>query len=111
MTDSSHRVLQALVHPLTHYLKFHVLRYNARGVGRSSGWKSLTGLQEGDDLRELVQYALKRLGDVRQVVFIVRVPPSPLSPHIITCTTFRASLSPLSPLQVHYGPPKHARTG
>lgn len=63
-------VLQALVHPLTHYLKFHVLRYNARGVGRSSGWKSFTGLQEGEDLRELVQYALKRLGDVRQVAFI-----------------------------------------
>jgi len=63
-------VLQALVHPLTHYLKFHVLRYNARGVGRSSGWKSFSGLQEGQDLRELVQYALKRLGDVRQVAFI-----------------------------------------
>ncbi|KAH9168804.1 alpha/beta-hydrolase [Lactarius sanguifluus] len=63
-------VLQALVHPLTHYLKFHVLRYNARGVGRSSGWKSFTGLQEGEDLRELVQYALKTLGDVRQVAFI-----------------------------------------
>jgi len=63
-------VLQALVHPLTHYLKFHVLRYNARGVGRSSGWKSFTGLQEGEDLRELVQYALKRLGDVRQVAII-----------------------------------------
>jgi len=63
-------VLQALVHPLTHYLKFHVLRYNARGVGRSSGWKSFTGLQEGEDLRELVQYALKRLGDVREVVLI-----------------------------------------
>lgn len=72
-SKSQHRVLQALVHPLTHYLKFHVLRYNARGVGRSSGWKSFTGLQEGEDLRELVQYALKRLGDVRQVTFIVRV--------------------------------------
>jgi alpha/beta superfamily hydrolase len=72
------------VHPLTHYLKFHVLRYNARGVGRSSGWKSFSGLQEGQDLRELVQYALKRLGgdDVRQVAFIVRVlpPPPPVCP-------------------------------
>ena len=81
LTDSSHRVLQALVHPLTHYLKFHVLRYNARGVGRSSGWKSFTGLQEGEDLRELVQYALKRLGDVRQVAFIVRAPPLPTYHH------------------------------
>ncbi|KAI0303595.1 alpha/beta-hydrolase [Multifurca ochricompacta] len=63
-------VLQALLRPLTHYLKFYVLRYNARGVGRSSGWKSFTGLQEAEDLRELVQYALKRLSDVREVAFI-----------------------------------------
>ena len=59
--------------PLTHYLKFYVLRYNARGVGLSSGWKSFTGLQEAEDLRELVKYALKRLGDVREVVLIVRI--------------------------------------
>lgn len=75
------------MHPLTHYLKFHVLRYNARGVGRSSGWKSFTGLQEGEDLRELVQYALKRLGDVRQVAFIVRrVPALVFPPLSITFT-------------------------
>ncbi|KAH9957418.1 alpha/beta-hydrolase [Russula dissimulans] len=63
-------ILGALVRPLTHYLKFYVLRYNARGVGLSSGWKSFTGLQEAEDLRELVKYALKRLGDVREVVLI-----------------------------------------
>lgn len=57
-----------------------MLRYNARGVGRSSGWKSFTGLQEGEDLRELVQYALKRLGDVRQVAFIVRRVPALVFP-------------------------------
>ncbi|KAI9458769.1 alpha/beta-hydrolase [Russula earlei] len=56
-------ILGSLLRPLTHYLKFYVLRYNARGVGLSSGWKSLTGLQEVEDLRELVKYALKRLGD------------------------------------------------
>ena len=53
------RVLGALLHPLTHYHKFYVLRYNARGVGHSSGWKSFTGLQEADGLRELVKCALK----------------------------------------------------
>ena len=81
LTGSSHRVLQALIHPLTHYLKFHVLRYNARGVGLSSGWKSFTGLQEGEDLHELVRYALKRLNDVREVAFIVRVPSLSLPTH------------------------------
>ncbi|KAI0255135.1 alpha/beta-hydrolase [Lactifluus subvellereus] len=63
-------VLMALLRPLTHYLKYHVLRYNARGVGRSSGWKSFTGLQEAEDLRELLIYALKRLGDVRELALI-----------------------------------------
>ena len=101
-------MLQALVHPLTHYLKYHVLRYNARGVGLSSGWKSFTGLQEGEDLRELVRYVLKRLDDVRQVVFIVRVPPpSPL--HVITCTAFPFS-HPLS-LLAGSSRLKRARTG
>lgn len=49
------------------------MRYNARGVGLSSGWKSLTGLQEADDLRELVKCALKRLSDVREVALIVSI--------------------------------------
>jgi hypothetical protein len=49
------------------------LRYNARGVGLSSGWKSFTGLQEAEDLRELVKYALKRLSNVSEVVLIVRI--------------------------------------
>jgi uncharacterized protein len=70
--------------PLTHYHKFYVLRYNARGVGLSSGWKSFTGLQEADDLQELVKCALKRLGDVHEVALIVsnrlsRL-PHPISP-------------------------------
>lgn len=65
--------------PLTHYHKFYVLRYNARGVGLSSGWKSLTGLQEADDLRELVKCALKRLSDVHEVALIVSVHLIPFS--------------------------------
>ena len=72
-------MLKALVHPLTHYHKFYVLRYNARGVGLSSGWKSLTGLQEADDLRELVKCVLKRLDDVREVALIVSIHPVPFS--------------------------------
>ena len=67
------------MHPLTYYHKFYVLRYNVRGVGLSSGWKSLTGLQDADDLRELVDCALKRLGDVREVALIVSIHLVPLS--------------------------------
>ena len=89
------------MHPLTHYLKYHVLRYNARGVGLSSGWKSFTGLQEGEDLRELVRYVLKRLDDVRQVVFIVRVPPLP--PYTSSpALPFRSPI-PFPSLPVHHG--------
>ena len=78
-------VLVALLHPLTHYHKFYVLRYNARGVGLSSGWKSFTGLQEADDLRELVKYALKRLPDLREVVLIVSTPDLDPTPPTNTC--------------------------
>ena len=67
------RLLGALLRPLTHYHKFYVLRYNARGVGLSSGWKSFTGLQEAEDLRELVRCTLKRLSDVHEVVLVVRI--------------------------------------
>jgi len=83
-------ILGALLRPLTHYLKFYVLRYNARGVGLSSGWKSFTGLQEAEDLRELVKYALKRLSGVSEVVLIVRIPFSlffcpPSPPSVSRC--------------------------
>lgn len=49
---------------------YHVLRFNSRGVGQSTGWSSLTGTSEGKDLEALVLWALKKIGDVESVVFI-----------------------------------------
>ncbi|KAL6301357.1 alpha/beta-hydrolase [Sparassis latifolia] len=50
-------ILHILVGPLLER-GYHVLRYNSRGVGRSSGWASLTGSREAQDLKEVVQWAL-----------------------------------------------------
>ena len=66
----SNSVLETLVHPLTHN-GYHVLRYNARGVGDSSGVASFTGFQEAQDLKELVQYAVARLGGVQELLLVV----------------------------------------
>jgi len=49
---------------------FYTIRYNSRGVGGSSGWRSLTGLQEGLDLQEVVQWALSHITDVRLVLIV-----------------------------------------
>ncbi|KAH9831594.1 Alpha/Beta hydrolase protein [Rhodofomes roseus] len=62
-------VLNLLVAPL-HRLRYHVIRYNSRGVGKSSGWASLTGSREAQDLRELVQWAIDRLQSVESVVIV-----------------------------------------
>lgn len=65
-------VLRSLVKPLllAHY---HVLRYNSRGVGGSSGWRirDLTGSSEGNDLQALVQWGIERVSSVTSVVIIV----------------------------------------
>jgi len=50
--------------------KYHVLRYNSRGVGKSSGWASFNGLTEGDDLKELVQWALRTISSVKSLVLL-----------------------------------------
>ncbi|KAG7448137.1 alpha/beta-hydrolase [Guyanagaster necrorhizus] len=53
-----------------HKSHYYLLRYNSRGVGKSSGWPSLTGLSEGEDLRALVQWALGTLGNIRSLVIV-----------------------------------------
>jgi alpha/beta superfamily hydrolase len=70
-SDGSDRVLHMLTETLER-LHYHVLRYNCRGVGRSTGWASLTGLAEGKDLEEVIAWALETIPDVRSVVIIVR---------------------------------------
>jgi alpha/beta superfamily hydrolase len=50
---------------------FHTLRFNARGVGSSTGWSSLTGVSEGKDLEALVQWALDQIINVQSLVLIV----------------------------------------
>jgi len=49
---------------------FYTIRYNSRGVGGSSGWRSFSGLQEGLDLQEVVQWALSQVSDVRHVLLV-----------------------------------------
>ena len=54
---------------------YHVLRYNSRGVGESTGRASFTGLSEGEDLEAIVQWAVSELGEeVSSVVVCVRSP-------------------------------------
>jgi len=67
-----HRVLAFLSNILLHECGYHVLLFNSRGVGRSSGWPSLTGLTEGKDLEELVQWGLCVVPNVKSVVLVVR---------------------------------------
>ncbi|KAI0067279.1 alpha/beta-hydrolase [Artomyces pyxidatus] len=63
-------VLASIVRPLVQEGHFHVLRYNSRGVRRSSGWASFTGFQEAEDLKEFVNYAIEALGSVKEVAII-----------------------------------------
>jgi uncharacterized protein len=50
---------------------YHVLRFNSRGVGSSSGWSSFTGMSEGKDLQALVQWGCENIHNVRSVVIAV----------------------------------------
>ncbi|THH32246.1 hypothetical protein EUX98_g1953 [Antrodiella citrinella] len=62
-------VLQSVKKPLLER-GYYVLRYNSRGVGKSSGWSSLTGLTEAQDLQDLVQWALGTIEGVKHVVIL-----------------------------------------
>jgi len=62
-------VLLSLMEPL-HAKGYHVLRYNSRGVGRSTGWASFTGSSEASDLDALIEWAIATVGDVRSVVVL-----------------------------------------
>ena len=57
------RVLEAL-RPLFLLRNFHVLLYNSR--------PTFTGILEGQDLQELIQATITRLGHVDRVVVVVR---------------------------------------
>ncbi|KAJ6577170.1 Alpha/Beta hydrolase protein [Mycena capillaripes] len=62
-------VLHLLMEPL-HARGYHVLRYNSRGVGKSTGWASFTGLSEAGDLAALIEWAMGAVQDVRSVVVL-----------------------------------------
>ena len=62
----------ALIEPLTSK-NYHVLRYNSRGVGASTGSASFTGFSEVQDLEDVVQWALDKVPDIRSLVILVRL--------------------------------------
>ncbi|KAH9847682.1 alpha/beta-hydrolase [Lenzites betulinus] len=62
-------VLQIVTEPLLER-GYDVLRYNSRGVGNSKGWASLTGAQEVEDLKELVQWARSTTPDLTKLVLL-----------------------------------------
>jgi alpha/beta superfamily hydrolase len=66
------RVLRALIlGPLQKYT-YHVLSYNCRGVGKSTGSASYTGLSEAQDLEDMVKWALETITtEVDSLVIIV----------------------------------------
>lgn len=74
----------SLEEPL-HAQSYHVLRFNSRGVGKSSGWPSFTGFSEAKDLEALVRWAIETVKDVRSLAIIVRMSFS----MIIGCTQCR----------------------
>ncbi|KAI0787545.1 alpha/beta-hydrolase [Fomes fomentarius] len=47
---------------------YDVLRYNSRGVGKSTGWASFTGSREAEDLKELVEWARNTVSQLNSLV-------------------------------------------
>ncbi|KAF8150634.1 Alpha/Beta hydrolase protein [Crassisporium funariophilum] len=62
-------VLRSLIGPLLSK-DYHVLRYNSRSVGQSTGHASFTGFTEAKDLEAVVKWALERITDVRSLVLL-----------------------------------------
>ncbi|KAI6147031.1 Alpha/Beta hydrolase protein [Pisolithus thermaeus] len=48
----------------------YVVCYNSRGVGKSTGYPSFTGRQEGEDLQALVQQFLQQESDITAVTIV-----------------------------------------
>lgn len=68
-------MLQTLLPSFTDH-GYHVILFNSRGVGKSSGRASFSGLAEAHDLELLVHWAIKELPSVKHVVLMV------CSPHL-----------------------------
>lgn len=77
--STPHRTLRAMVAPLKER-NYHVLRFNSRGVGHSSGNSSWTGLPEAKDLEELVRWGLNTYPDVSTLLLVVRTSPFSSTP-------------------------------
>lgn len=60
---------------------YYVIRYNSRGVGKSSGWPSLTGKAEGEDLEALVQDFLVEKPEIDSLTVIVSTTSCKMSMH------------------------------
>jgi hypothetical protein len=62
---------------------YYVIRYNSRGVGKSSGWPSLTGKAEGEDLKALVQEFLAEKPEIDSLTVIVSTTSCKMSMHTL----------------------------
>jgi len=52
---------------------YRVLRYNSRGVGRSTGWASFTGFSEAKDLEALIKWVIDKFAVVHSLVIVVGI--------------------------------------
>lgn len=50
---------------------YNVIRYNSRGVGKSTGWPSLTGKAEGEDLKAIVKEFMAGKPEIDSLTIIV----------------------------------------
>ncbi|KIY63426.1 alpha/beta-hydrolase [Cylindrobasidium torrendii FP15055 ss-10] len=50
--------------------RYHSLTYNRRGVGSSTGWPSMSGAPEANDLKALVDWAVGELGPIDHILIV-----------------------------------------